>query len=111
MNVLLVKPGEMPVTAEIDGSLRSMQDLVGGLIEAIYPFEDPVALICNEEGKLQGMALNRALFHPETGQIYDIIAGPFFLCGIGEWDFQSLEQDASEKYEAMFHYPELFLPG
>lgn len=47
MNVLLVEPNAEPRAIEIDGPLASMQTLVGGLIEAVYPFEDPVALICN----------------------------------------------------------------
>lgn len=47
MNVLLVEPNLDPRTIEIDGSLASMQSLVGGLIEAVYPFSDSVALICN----------------------------------------------------------------
>ena len=52
MKVLLVEPNADPRIIEIDGSLASMQELVGGLIEAIYPFNAPVALICNDEGKL-----------------------------------------------------------
>ena len=47
MKVLLVAPNAEPRIVEIDGSLASMQSLVGGLIEAVYPFEAPVALICN----------------------------------------------------------------
>ena len=47
MNVLLVEPNADPRAIEIDGSLASMQSLVGGLIEAIYPFSDLIALICN----------------------------------------------------------------
>lgn len=47
MNVLLVEPNADPRAIEIDDSLASMQSLVGGLIEAVYPFSDPVALICN----------------------------------------------------------------
>ena len=38
---------------EIDSDLKSLQHEVGGYIEAIYPYEDPVALVCNEEGKLE----------------------------------------------------------
>ena len=55
MKVLLVAPNTEPRAVEIDGSLASMQSLVGGLIEAVYPFSDPVALICNDEGKLTGL--------------------------------------------------------
>ena len=80
MNVLLVEPNLDPRTIEIDGSLASMQSLVGGLIEAVYPFEAPVALICNDEGKLAGLPQHRPLKHPETGEVYDIIYGTFFVC-------------------------------
>ena len=71
MNVLLVEPNAEPRAIEIDGSPASMQTLVSGLIEAVYPFEAPVALICNDEGKLAGLPQNRPLKHPETGEIYD----------------------------------------
>lgn len=110
MKVLVVNPGAYPETREIDGGLESMQNLVGGLIQAIYPFQDPVALICNDEGKLLAMEWNRALRHPESGQIYDIISGPFFLCGLGEEDFTSLTDAQLQKFEEMFHYPEVFIP-
>ena len=49
MRVLVVAPGEKPAKREIDGSLESMQAIVGGTIQAIYPFEDFAALICNWE--------------------------------------------------------------
>ena len=67
MNVLLVEPNTDPRAIEINGSLASMQSLVGGLIQAVYPFADPVALICNDEGKLAGLPQNRPLKHSETG--------------------------------------------
>lgn len=47
LRVLVVEPGQPPAVQEIDGSLESMQRLVGGYIQAVYPFDDPVALICN----------------------------------------------------------------
>ena len=80
MKILLVEPGKVPRPLEIEPSLKSMQEMVDGPIQTIYPFEEPVGLICHEEGKLLGLPLNRALRSPETGEIYDIIAGPFFLC-------------------------------
>ena len=110
MRVLLIEPDAYPKAVSIDGGLKSMQDLVGGLIQAIYPFEDPVAIICNEEGKLEGLEPNRALRHPETRQVYDIICGSFFICGLGEDDFISLSPELMKKYEQEFHYPELFIP-
>ena len=45
--VLIVEPGKEPYVKEIDSGLESLQHEVGGYIEAIYPYEDPVALVCN----------------------------------------------------------------
>ena len=70
--VLIVEPGKEPYVKEIDSGLESLQHEVGGCIEAIYPYEDPVALICNEEGKLEGLPLNRAL-RDEDGDIYSFL--------------------------------------
>ena len=111
MHILLIKPGEYPEEKNIDGSLKSMQALVGGLIQAIYPFDDAVALVCNEEGKLEGLPLNRALTDPENGQVYDIVCGTFFICGLDEESFASLSPSLMEKYWARFYYPELFFRG
>lgn len=61
MNVLLFKPGEPPRAMELDGSLSAMQAVVGGRIQAVYPFPEPVALICNDEGKLLHLPPNRCL--------------------------------------------------
>ena len=74
MKVLMVEPGKIPHEADIEPGLRSLQAAVGGNIQAVYPYEDPVALICNEDGKFMGLPLNRAL-RDDTGEIYDIIAG------------------------------------
>ena len=109
MNVLLVMPGEPPRAVEIDGSLKSMQKVVGGSIQAIYPFDEPVAVVCNEEAKLIGMEPNRALRSTKTGEIYDIIAGPFFICGLGDDNFASITDHDAEVFSKMFHCPEVFL--
>ena len=99
MRVLIVEPLKAPYTAEIDGSLESMQNIVGGLIQVIYPFDDPVALICNDEGKLMGLPLNRPLTDC-NGDIYDIIAGTFFLCAAptDSDSFDSLTEEQIRKY-------------
>lgn len=109
MKVLLVEPNADPRIIEIDGSLAAMQSLVGGLIEAVYPFSDPVALICNDEGKLTGLPQNRPLKHPETGEIYDTVCGPFFLCSAppDSENFESLPDDLIEKYREIFALPKL----
>ena len=109
MKVLLVKPGEYAREAEIGNNLESMQQTVGGWIEEYMPFEDEVALVCNEEGKMHGLDLNRAIYS-ENGEIMDIIAGDFFVCyaPIESENFQSLPNDLMTKYEKKFKYPEQF---
>lgn len=110
MKVIIVNPQERPIITDINSSLNAMQEVVSGYIQAIYPFEDPVALICNEEGKLLGLPLNRAL-RDETGEIYDIIAGTFFLCGSppDSDHFTSLTGDQIETFLHRFWFPEYFL--
>lgn len=101
MKVVLVKPGEPGVITEIKSDLISMQEIVGGLIQAIYPFEDEVAIVCNDEGKINGLPLNRFLFDKESTP-YDIIAGDFFVCGLTEDSFGSLSDELAEKYKKKF---------
>ena len=80
MRVLVVEPEHRPEVKEINDSLKEMQGIVGGYIQAIYPFEEPVALVCNDEGKLMDLPANRGLRNKD-GQMYDIVFGTFFLCG------------------------------
>ena len=57
MRVLIVQPGRPPAAKEIGEGLSAIQGVVGGPVQAVYPFEEPVALICHEEGKLLGLPL------------------------------------------------------
>lgn len=107
MNVLMVEPGKVPYETEIGSDLASLQAAVGGDIQAVYPYEEPVALICNEEGKLTGLPLNRAL-RDEDGEIYDIVAGKFFLVGLGEDSFTDIAPEHAAKFVEQFKHPEEF---
>lgn len=107
MKVLMIEPNKSPYEAEIGDTLEDKQKIVGGLIEVVYPYEDKVAIVCNEEAKLEDLPLNRAL-RDEEGQIYDIIAGTFFICGLGDEDLDSLSPELMEKYDKLFHDPEMF---
>ena len=108
MTVIACLPGKTAQVIEIDGSLEGMQKFVGGYIEQICPFKDPVAIVCNEEGKINRMELNRALY-TEDGTMFDIVAGPMFICGLGEEDFTSLQGELLEKYMDKFKHPEVFV--
>ena len=85
-----------------------MQEVVGGYIEAIHYFDEPVVFICNEEGKINGSELNRAI-KDENGKIIDIVAGTFFICGEKGDEFTSLPLEHRAKFEKMFKNPEAFL--
>lgn len=108
MKVIIVEPGKRPYTKDIPHTLDSMQETVGGYIQAVYPWEDPVALICDEEAKLTGKELNRALYD-EDGHMYDIVAGTFFICGLGSDNFEAIPDNLIEKYTELFKYPESFV--
>ena len=92
IDVLLVEPGQYPRMVTIDSGLESLQKAVGGDIQAVYWFDDPVALICDEEGKLKGSRPNRALYD-EDGELADIVVGKFLITGLGEEDFTSLPKE------------------
>lgn len=92
MNVLLVAPMEPPKLVDIENSLESMQAIVGGLIQAVYPFDEPVALVCNDEGKLLGLPLNRCLRLEDSEH------------------FESLSEEQMARYTERFRTPEFFVP-
>lgn len=102
---LWVAPGKEPKQVCFEHTLENLQGFVGGWIEATYPFDDNVAIICNEEGKLDGLPLNRTI---STDCFHDIIAGNFLVVGIGEEDFCSLSEDQIDRYKEMFKEPEIF---
>lgn len=109
MRVLLVEPGKAPRTAEIGDTLEAMQAVVGGPIQAVYPFREPVALVCHEEGKLLGLPPNRVL-RLDSGEVCDVIAGPFFLCQAppeGE-SFTGLTEEQAARYSERFRAAQSF---
>ena len=110
MRILVIEPGQKPEVREIDGTLESMQGIVGGLIQAIYPYEQPVALVANDEGKMLGLPLNRGL-RDEDGELYDIICGTFFIVGAptDSGSFQSLTDAQIQYFMDLFATPEMFL--
>lgn len=111
ISVLLVEPNKYPRMIEIDDTLEAMQELVGGDIEEYMPFEDEVAIICNEEGKITGMAPNRAVYEENSREMLDIICGKFFIAyaPFEAEKFRSLPPDLAEKYREKFKYPERFM--
>ncbi len=100
MKVLVVEPLKPCYVREIEG-LQAMREIVGGHIEAIYPYEEQVAVIVNEEGKLLGLPYNRPLLD-EHGVPYDIVCGTFFVAGLSGETFTSLTEDQLRCYKELF---------
>ena len=115
IRVIICRPGERAEVTEIGTDLKSMQAVVGGLIEEYMPFtsddprEDDIAIVCNEESKMNRMSPSRAITD-EEGNMLDIIAGPFFICyaPLESESFESLPPDLEEKYFRKFEQPEVF---
>lgn len=96
MKVLLVEPNRKPREIEIPRGLRSLQKAVDGPIEAIYPFDDPVALVCNEEANLRNLPWNR-----EVGSGC-VVRGSFIICSVSGEHFDSLPGVFMKKYRTRF---------
>ena len=95
IKVLKIEPGKMPYEKEMVNDLEGIQAEVEGMFECIYLDNNCIAVV-NEEGKLNGMALNRRIGN-------DIIAGPFFICGDSEdGEFISLTKEQIDKFLSKF---------
>ena len=108
MDVLLIEPMKAPRPIQIESGLEPLQQAVGGDIQAVYPFDDPVAIIINDEGKNIGLKPNRAL-RDEEGKIYDILPGNALIVGLGEESFCDLSPELMKKYSDFFRIPEKLL--
>lgn len=99
MKVLIVEPGKYPREADIEHTLEAEQAVVGGTIEAVYPWRDSACIVCNDNGIAENLPLNRMLGD------YDIIHGTFFVCGLTSNDFTDLTPQQMKRYEELYHDP------
>lgn len=108
IKVLVIEPMKKPYVKEIEHTLENLQREVDGNIEAVYPFQDRVAIICNDDHKFNGSQLNRCL-RDDNGEVYDILAGNFMVAGLNEYDFGSLTEEQIDRYSNLFGIPEMFM--
>ena len=108
IQVVLVGPGKSARIAEVGTSLDAMQRTVCGSIEACFPFEEQVCIVCNSEGKINGLPLNRAIRDEDTNEIVDIIAGTFFICDCSGESLGSLSKEQQKRYLEKYRLPERF---
>ena len=108
IKVVMVEPGKEAYITEIETGLEDYYSALGcDMIEAVYPFEDMVCLVCDEEGKMNGSEPNRALKN-EDDIPYDVIYGKFFICDCSGEDFGGLSDELAEKYLRQFKAVEYF---
>ena len=108
IRVLLVEPMEKPRLVTVPHTLENLQKLVDGSLQAVYPWDDPVGLVCDDDGIYNGKVPNRALLD-EEGNPYDIVKGTFFICGLSPQDFASISDELAEKFTERFRWPEMFI--
>lgn len=101
IKVLVVEPMKSCRVAEIPDKLEVMQAIVGGYIQEVAPFTEPVVIVCNEEGKLQDLPYNRPLLD-RNGLPYDIVCGTFFIAGVQGEHFASLTDDQIRVYKSLY---------
>ena len=108
IKVVILEPNKVARIAEIGTELEDLQKVVGGYIEPAYYLDDPdCCVIVNEEGKMNGLPLNRAVYG-QDGQMIDIIAGTAFICDCSGENFGSLSDEKLKKYTEKFKLPERF---
>ena len=104
ITVLVVEPRYAPYEKTIPHDVQAMREIVGGPITSVYPYNEPVAIVVNDEGVLQGRAFNRSV---EGG--YGGLVGTFFVCGLTVDDFCSLPPDQIERFKKRFHKAEILV--
>lgn len=110
IKVIIAEPMKEAYVATIKNELSSLQEVVDGYIETLqFTDEDKVIIICNEEGKIDGLPLNRAITD-DKGTIWEIIAGTMIIVGddYANGEFASLTDEQAEKYLNQFLKPEVF---
>ena len=109
ITVLKVAPMCAPEVVTLKNDLRSLQEAVAidapsvGLIEIIN-LDAKTAILCNEEGKLLGLAPNRRFG-------CDVLCGVFYVVGQdGKGNLTSLSPKALERFKKIFAVPEVIDP-
>ena len=94
MRVVIKKVGEPAKVAEIENTLEALQGIVEGYIEVVAVGGE-VLMICNEEGKLNGLEYNFKLGN-------DFIVGNVLFVQAKDEDFTDLSDSNVESIMNFF---------
>lgn len=86
ITAVIYRPGQRGEIIKIEPTLKKLQELVGGYVQVVRigpasREENPLMVIVNEDGKLQGLQRNRPLAINDYSVEY--LAGPIVVTG--EW--------------------------
>lgn len=109
ITVLVVEPGKVPYFKRIANTTESLEKEVDGMFQAMYPFEEMVAILYDEEAQFKGKPLNRAL-RDEEGGVYDVLKGTFLITGIKGSFFSSISAEDGKTFFQKFQHPQIFVP-
>lgn len=110
IKILFVPVGKYPKVVDCPNTYEGMKNLVGGGLDEYMPFDENIALVCNREGKMNNLPMNRAVYYENSDKISDIIHGDFFIANanVDAEKYESLTPEQIEKYRNLFKYPERF---
>lgn len=109
ITVLVVEPGKPPCFKRIANTTESLEKEVDGKFQAMYPYEEMVAILSDEEALFKGKPLNRTL-QDEDGEVCDVLKGTFLITGIKGTCFSSISEKDGKTFSRKFQYPQIFVP-
>lgn len=89
IRVAVFRPNEEVTFEDLQNDLESMQKLVGGYIENLRISQD-LHLVCNEEGKLQGLPPNRTV--ASSLGLFNTVTGTFFVTRESEGNYIGIQE-------------------
>ena len=88
MRCIIKRPDEQfGHVTNISVTLKNLQNTVGGMIEVV-PVTDNAVIICNEEGKINGLQPNFLMGFPP---LQDCVVGDVIVIGIAGEEFVDLD--------------------
>ena len=93
MKVVIKRVGQMGEVIEVENTLETWNDIVGGWIQT-FPLASDMLIICNEEGKLKGLEPNVEIV---VGECSELIVGDFAIVKQGYDDFEGLDDEQIER--------------
>ena len=92
MRAVLKKPGKNPEVVDIENTLNGIRSAVGGYFQAVvFSEEENIIMLCDEEGKLNGLDYNFSMRGKDSRIIDDVVGNVLFVSA-GDEDFRELNK-------------------